>query len=448
MLRNVLCVLLLAAVAQAQPPAPQQQESSSSLPNSANDQPPAQPAAAEPPSQQVLDAEAALAKSDWKTAEDKLDLWLAAHPTDARALFDAGYAADAQDHLEQAASFYGRAVQANPSSFEAHLSLGLLLARQQKLAAARVELVAATRLDPGDAGPVLKGRAWRALARIDRTLAEQGGDQGAASEDLLEALKYSPETPEDTLLAAGLAEQNDRPDLAEAAYRRLLARDPKSASANAGLAHLLIAQKKFPEAEKSLRTALDATPEDLALNAQLATVLAAEDKPEAIPLLQKLHANHPENVSITHMLAEVLAEAGAFADSDALYAQLLTAAPQNAEFLVAHGQNQVRLGRFAEAFTAFDNATHADAANVDAWSGLAFAASRTNHPEVTVHALETRAKFAPDNASTYFLWATAYDALHQKQQATSYYRKFLTASAGKYANQEWQAKQRLQILEK
>jgi tetratricopeptide (TPR) repeat protein len=447
-LRIVFVVLLLAAAAQAQQPAPQPQESTSSLPNPASDSASAQPAPVQPPSEQVLDAEAALAKADWKTAEDKLSLWLAAHPADARALFDAGYAADAQDHLDQAASLYSRAVQANPNSFEAHLSLGLLLARQHKLAEARVELMAATKLDPGDAGPALKGRAWRALAQIDRALADQGGDLGAASEDLLEALKCSPETPEDTLMAASLAEQQGEPDLAEAAYRRLLARDPKSPQANAGLAHLLIAQKKFPAAETFLRAALEQTPDDPALNAQLATVLAAQDKPEAISLLQKLHTEHPQDAAITRMLAEVLSEAGEFAGSDALYAQLLAATPDNAPLLVAHGQNLVRLGRFAEAFTTFDKASKIDGANVDAWSGLAFVASRNNQPEATLHALEVRAKFAPDNASTYFLWATAYDTLHQKQQAASYYRKFIAASAGKFANQEWQAKQRLQVLEK
>jgi len=452
-LRIFLLAMILAAAAQAQQPAqPQptqpQEESSSSVANPAGDVAPAQPAADQPPSQAVLDAEAALAKADWKTAEDKLSPWLAAHPGDARALFDAGYAADAQGHLDDAAGFYRRAVQANPNSFEAHLSLGLLLARQQKLAEARLELGSATRLDPGDAGPALKARAWRALAQIDRSLADHGGDLGEASKDLLEALKYAPETPEDTLMAASLAEQNEQLDEAEAAYRRLLARDAKSPQANAGLAHLLIAQKKFPEAESFLRAALEQIPDDLALSAQLATVLAAEDKPEAIPLLQKLHAAHAEDAVLTRMLAEVLAEAGETADSDALYVQLIATAPGNAQLLVAHGQNLVRLGRFPDAFTAFDKATKIDGANIDALSGLAFTASRVNLPEVTLHALEVRAKFAPDNASTYFLWATAYDTLHQKQQAVSYYHKFVTASAGKYVNQEWQAKQRLQILEK
>src|ERR1017187_7957484 len=119
-------------------------------------------------SDQVVAAEAAIGGSDFKTAEAKLNPWLATHPKDARALFDAGYAADAENRLDDAAGLYRRAVNANPRSFEAHLSLGLLLARQGKPAEARPELAAATTLDPGLAGPALKARAWRALAQIGR----------------------------------------------------------------------------------------------------------------------------------------------------------------------------------------------------------------------------------------------------------------------------------------
>jgi predicted Zn-dependent protease len=394
-------------------------------------------------SAEVASAESAIAGSDWKTAQTKLDAYLSAHPTDARALFDAGYVADAQNRLDDAAGFYRRAIAANPKSFEAHISLGLLLARQNKPEEARPELAIATTLDPGDAGPELKARAWRALARIDRET-----DPATASNDLLEALKLSPETPEDTLLAAELAEKAGQNDAAEAAYRRVLAKDPNSVPANAGLAHLLILRKQYPDAETLLRAALANAPDDPTLNAQLATVLVAEDDADALPLLQKLHGAHPADPAITRMLAEVLAVAGDYAGSDRLYLHLLAADPQDATLLVAHGQNLVRQAQLEAAEKVFDKATQIDPANADGWSGLAFAASRTAHPDVALHALTMRSRYLPENSSTLFLWAISYDALHQKQQAAAYYHRFLDAAAGKYPNQEWQARQRLQILDK
>jgi tetratricopeptide (TPR) repeat protein len=154
-LRLALLVLLFTSAA----------GSAQGLPASSDQQ---APSALQPDSGQLTAAEAAIAGSDWKTAEAKLHAWLAAHPSDARALFDAGYVADAQNRLDDAASLYRQAIVANPGSFEAHLSLGLLLARQGKPVEARPELAAATTLDPGEAGPALKARAWRALAQIDR----------------------------------------------------------------------------------------------------------------------------------------------------------------------------------------------------------------------------------------------------------------------------------------
>jgi tetratricopeptide (TPR) repeat protein len=397
---------------------------------------------------EVADAEAAIVKEDWTMAGAKLDGYLATHATDARALFDAGYVADHQDHLDAAAGFYRRAIGANPNSFEAHLALGLLLARQGKKDEAHTELLAATTLDPGEPGPALKARAWRALARLDKPNPDGGGNAAEASRELLEALKLSAETTDDSLLAADLAEASGQHEAAEAAYRRVLADDPKSLAANSGLAHVFIARKKFPEAEKLIRTALQQQPDDPALNAQLATVLAAQDNAEALPLLQKLHAAHPADPAITRMLAGVLAQSGDAAGSDKLYVPLLAKNPDDIDLLVAHGQNLIRQQRFTEALAAFEKATKLDSANADAWSGIAFAASKLHQPELAVHALTVRSKFLPDGPATYFLWATSYDSLKDRTAAITYYHHFLDSAGGKFPDQEWQARQRLQILEK
>lgn len=439
MVRFVLFVLLSALIFDQATTFAQDTPSSAGSPSTPASTTPAPP----PLPPEVAAAESAIAASDWKTAEAKLDVYLASHPTDARALFDGGYVADAQNRLDDAAALYRRAVAANPKSFEAHISLGFLLARQNKLAEARPELLAATTLDSGLADPSLKARAWRALARID-----SNSDPTAASNDLLQALKLTPETPSDTLLAAQLAEKTGQPLAAAAAYRRVLDKDPDSAPASAGLAHLLILDKRYPEAETLLRAALVKNPDDPALTAQLATVLAAQDKAEALPLLQKLHATHPDDPAVTRMLAAVLADAGDFAGSDQLLLHLLVASPQDPGLLVSHAQNLVHQGQLDQAYAVFDKVTQIDPANVDGWSGLAFTASKTGHPDVTVHALAMRSRYLPENTSTLFLWATAYDSLHQKTQAAAYYHRFLDASAGKLPDQEWQARQRLQVLEK
>ena len=393
------------------------------------------------PAEAVLDAEAAIGKSDWKKAEAILAPWLTAHLSDARALFDAGYVADAQNRLDDAVGLYKRAAKANPQSMETHLSLGLLLARQGKFAEARQELATATTLEPAQGDTSLKARAWRALARIDKP-----SDPATASNDLIEALKLSPETPADTLMAANLADEAGQYDAAETAYRHVLAEDPQSARANSGLAHILIVRKQYPEAESLLQKALQTSPDDPVMTAQLAGVLAAEDKPEALPMLQKLHQQQPDTLAITRMLAEMLSESGDFAGSDALCVELLKSSPADIDLLVEHGENLVQLARYSEAYAAFDKASQVDPTDGEAWSGLAFVAERINQPSVTLHALTMRSKYLPEVPSTYFLWASAYDRLHQKADAAAYYRHFLDAARGNFPAQEEEARQRLRLL--
>lgn len=405
--------------------------------------PTSQAPAAQPLAPQVEAAEADIASTNWKAAESKLDMWLAAHPNDGRALFDAGYVADVQNRTADASRLYQRAVKADPSSFDAHLMLGMLLAREGKTAEARPELLHATQLDPGAGGPELKARAWRALARID-----SANNPAEASSDLLEALKLSPETTDDTLLAASLAAQSGQIEAAEQEYRRVLAKDPNSERATTALAHLLIEQKKFPEAEALLRPAYEKSPNDPALTAQLAVVFVAENKAEAVPLLQKLHSEHPGDATITKMLAEVLADAGEFAASDRLYLTLLAASPRDASLLIAHGQNLVQEKQFAQALAVFRAVTQINPSSGEAWGGLAFTASKEGKPSLALHALTMRAKYLPDNASTYFLWAVSYDSLNERSQAAVYYHHFLDSAGGKFPDQEWQARQRLKLLQR
>jgi tetratricopeptide (TPR) repeat protein len=148
------------------------------------------------------------------------------------------------------------------------------------------------------------------------------------------------------------------------------------------------------------------------------------------------------------MLAQVQADAGEFTDSDRLYLDLLASSPKDPDLLAGHGQNLIRLHRYAEAMKVFQSATEIDETNGEAWNGLAFSAFEMHQPSVTLHALTVRSKYLPESATIYFLWATAYDTLHDKKQASAYYHRFLDSAGGKFPDQEWQAKQRLVLLEK
>jgi len=380
---------------------------------------------------------------NYDKARGQLDAYLSAHAADARALFDRGYCDDAQGHADSALSYYRKAVAADPQQFEAHMALGLLLA-QQNSPDARTELEAAVNLNPDPPNPAAKAQAYRTLARLLRT-----SDPDTAKADLLAALKLTPETIDDTLLTAEIAESEGDSDVAEQAYRRVLNLQPESSPAIAGLTHILLEQKKYADAEPLIHTALLRDPDDPALNAQYAALLSAQGKTgEATATLEKLHQLQPQDRQISGMLADAYMQAGMLDKADAVYANLLAASPNDPDLLSARGQVLIREEKYPEALALLQRAVKIDPKDADVWGGIAFAASKTGDSALELDALVTRSKYAPETPATYFLLATTHDKLHHNKQAVEYYRLFLSSALGKFPDEEWQAKQRLAVLQK
>ncbi|HWZ51413.1 MAG TPA: tetratricopeptide repeat protein [Granulicella sp.] len=401
-------------------------------------------------------ADDALEKSDYATAVKLLTQLTADTPANAKGakdphlLFDLGYGEEGLGHAGEAEAAYRRAIAADPQYFEAHLALGLLLAREDKLPEARAELKAAIGVPEHNAA--LVARALRALAHID--LANSPAD---ARDELLTALKISPETADDSLLAAQAAERLQDYAGAEAEYRRLLKADPGDVTATAGLAHTLLREKKSSEAETLLVAALQAHAGDPALTALLAEIYASADDPassaKAVPLVEELHQQHPADTSITRLLARLYTKAGQPEKAEPLYTALVKQQPQDPTLLDDLGSTLIHLRRYAEAETLLERAVTtptAFPANEDlaaAYSDLAFAASENSDPKVTLQVLELRAKISAETAGSLFLRATSYDKLHQVKQASAAYQAFLNLANGKFPDQEWQARHRLIALE-
>jgi tetratricopeptide (TPR) repeat protein len=385
--------------------------------------------------------ETAMQGGNYDKSRGLLDAYLSAHPTDARALFDRGYCDDAQGKTAQASDYYRKAIAADPKQFESRLALGLILAKQGDPGAGE-QLKAAATLEPNPSNPAAKGQALRALARLVRET-----DPDTAKEALIGALKITPETTDDTLLAAEIAEAEGNKEVAEQAYRRVLAVEPQSSAAIAGLVHLLLEEKKYSEAEPLLRTALVRDPDDPALNAQYAALLAAEGKTsDAVRWLEKLHQLQPQDRHVAKMLADAYVEAGNLDQADALYGELLAGSPADAELESARGQVLIQEQKYSEALDLLQNAVKIRQDDPDIWGGIAFAASKTQQSQLVIDALTMRSKFATETPATYFLRATANDKMHRNKQALEYYQLFLKSASGKFPNEEWQARQRIAIL--
>jgi Flp pilus assembly protein TadD len=402
---------------------------------------------------QMRDAEAALEQQDYKTAESKLKALVAAGAENAkngRILYDLGFAEERNGEEADAARSYAASVAALPGFAEPQIALGLLDARAGRVEAAHQELLAAAKLET--ASPELRARALRALAHMD-----QAGQPAAAEEELLAALKLSPETSDDVLMSAELAERSGDPADAEAAYRKALALLPGDDDAVAGLAHVLQQQNKLAEADAVLTPAVQAHPDDARLVAQAASLYGAEGKPkDAIPLLEHLRAGDPAvaaDARVTRLLASLYSVAGDDASAAKLDVALLAQTPGDAALLDELGEAQVRLGQYAQAegtltkAAAMREAFHDDKSWALAESHLALAASKNKDPKTALVALAARATVLPNSASSLFLQAISYDALRQSKDAIAAYKAFLALAAGKFPDEEFEARHRLVALE-
>ena len=400
-----------------------------------------------PEDPQRAEANAAIDRQDYPTALKLLTALAEKSPNDAHLLYDLGFTQDALDQTSAAEASYRKAIAADPNFLEPHVALGLLLARSGKLADARAELDKATNITSDS--PIVKARAYRALARID-----QHTRPADASDELLAALKISPETSDDILLAGELAEASDDLPSAEASYRRVLAVDPQNTAATAALTHILIRQNKLDQAETQLTAALEKSPDDPILNAQLAGLYEAQNKTaQAIPIVEKLHAAHPQDANLTRLLARLYSRDNQFDKADPLYATLISTSPQDPTLLDDRADALIHLHRFAEAEALLKRAV----AQPDAFpskedlgsaaSHLAYASSVNNDPTTTLQAIEIRDKVLPQSPSSLFLSATAHDKLHQVKQAKDLYKQFLSVANGKFPDEEWEARHRLITLE-
>src|SRR5215475_14653988 len=139
---------------------------------------------------ELTQAEAAIEKKDYATAEPLLKKVVAAHPENYQAWFDLGFLYNALGNADESIAAYRKSVSAKPDVFESNLNLGLMLVKNKQPGAEEF-LSAATKLKP--TGHVDQGRAsaWLSLAHV---LEEK--DPERAIEAYRQAATLLPKDPE------------------------------------------------------------------------------------------------------------------------------------------------------------------------------------------------------------------------------------------------------------
>ncbi len=390
----------------------------------------------------VAKAEAALEKKDYATAEPLLNEAAKLDPEDYRAWYDLGFVLNATGRKPEAIAAYRKAVAAGPQIFETNLNLGLMLA-QAKDPEAEKYLRKATKLRPTANVNLGLERAYLSLAHL---IEEK--DPAGALDAYAQAAKLEPKDAEPRLSAGALLERQGKFADAEKEYRQAATLDPRSGDALVGLVNVFQKSGRLDQAEDALQKFTALHPDNAAAHLQLGRLLAASHKRmAAIEAYEAGLRLQPDDRAARKELAALYDVASKFDQAEAAYRLLLQTNPNDAEAHAGLGTTLLHEHKPAEAQAELLQALKLDPKLGDAYGDLAIAASENKQYGLVIQALDARAKLLDENPGTYFLRATAYDNLHDRQHAIEYYRHFLAVANGRFPDQEWQARHRLVALE-
>src|SRR5438874_7308180 len=368
---------------------------------------------------ELTQAEAAIEKKDYATAEPLLKKVVERDGNNYAAWFDLGFLYNALGKSEDSISAYRKSVAAKPDVFESNLNLGLMLAKTGQPDAEQF-LRAATKLKPTARPEEGQFPAWLSLAQV---LADSKPEE--ALDAFVHASELKPRDPEPHLSAGQLLERNNRLVEAEREYKQALVLDTSSSDALIGLANVYMHGKRFAEADDVLAQLVALRPDDSRTHIELGRVLAAEGKTDkAISELQAGLKLAPDDEQAELDLADIYVEAKRYAEAETLYRSMLAKKPQNADVRLALGETLLKQRKFPEAQDELLATVKQRPELGAAYGDLAAAANENKNYDLAIKALDARARLIPEIPVSYFLRATAYDHLRAYKQAAENYHRF------------------------
>jgi tetratricopeptide (TPR) repeat protein len=385
-----------------------------------------------PPEDFLAQGLKALDANDPISAEPLLRQAAAAQPADFSIHFNLALALSMQQKDADAIAEFRRTLELKPALPQADLNLGMLLLRNKR---------------PAEALPVLKEAAESGKsARADLYYAQALFDTGDVAQ-------------------------------ADPLYRAAVELDPKSAPAQAGLAHCLLKESKLTEAAEHFREAASLDPQ---YRGELLGLAAEFEKAGMVPDAVALYRQFPDNAAARERLGRLLVDSGNSASAIPNLELAVKTAPSVANRLAladAYKLNkqtdreieQLQLavisepGNFdlrmdlarelrdshkaVEAAQQFATAAKLRPDSVKAWNELATVYVVNGDYTDGLAALDRVRALRQEIPGNFFFRGICLDHMHQLKPAIEAYRQFLATDSGKAPDQEFQARQRIRIME-
>jgi tetratricopeptide (TPR) repeat protein len=397
---------------------------------------PEQRAASDP---RVYQAQQEAEKKNYTRAMELLTGFLKDYPNDPTAHFQLGYVYGLLQRSDDSISEYRRAAELKPDFAEAHLNLGLALIDAKDFAGAAIALQRAAELMPGQARPrYLAGLAYERSGNIPGAIAqyELAAAQDANNFDIFFHWGIN-------LLRA------DRAEDAEKELRAAIALRSDSESAHGALIDALLRQKKTDAAIVELRASLGRSGGDAQARLKLATALNEMGKPaDALAELDRADANAAPSAERAKLRASILISQKDWDRAAKALAIAAAAAPDDAALHAEYGRILLQERDFPAAERELRRALTLDGKQTDALRNLVSTEYLAGNYEGTLQILDLLAKREAPLPIVLFVRATCYDKLQRKPEAVEAYRKFLDADNGHSDKEDFQASERLKVLQK
>jgi tetratricopeptide (TPR) repeat protein len=329
---------------------------------------------------------------------------------------------------------YRRTLELKPGLYEAQLNGGIVLLRQKNPAEALPLFEAAAAQKPNEFRPryylaesqlqtgdyskaeesyrqalALDAKSADAQLGMAQTLVQQGRINDAAAY-FRQAAQLEPKYRDYLLELAGLYEKAAQNQEAIEIYRQF----PENAAAQTRLGELLLESKQFEDAVPRLEEAYAKDPSPANRGALAAAYVFTRKLDQALPLLQQAVAAEPANYDLRLMYARALRDKRQFEPAARQFYDAAKLKPAEPKPWTELGGMLYMAGDLPQALTAFEQA----------------------------------AKNGENSAGNWFLRAIILDKLRQIKPAKDAYEHFLALSQGKNPNQEFQARQRVRILQR
>ena len=376
----------------------------------------------------------ALDEKQYQAAVDDFTKAIAADPKDYSLHFNLALAYSLQGHNADAIPEYKKTLELKPDLYEAELNLGISLLREKQPAEAVPYFTSAVAQKANEYRP----NYYLAAALLG------AGDFAKAEQQYLKSLAIDPKSPDSELgLAHALAGENKLEDAATH-FKSAAALNAKY---HDDLLELATMYEKANQSDQAMAIYRE-FPDNPGAQERLGTLLLKAGKAaDAIPCFQAAVEKSPTEANRAG-LAEAFLKNNQPDKAQPVVEQILAADPDNFDIRMLHGRLIRDQRKFPEAAAEFERATKLQPDSEQAWSELAGVLVMEENYQPALAALDRIAALHAEKPGHVFLRAIVLDKIRDLKPALEAYERFLQLSHGENPNQEWQAQQRIKLLQR